>query len=272
MSSTKPEIQAIKDRMRSTWMAGDFGQIAQHSAEGASEFISRLSIKPGDKVLDVACGTGNLSIPAAKRGADVTGVDIAPNLVEQARRRADQEGLKIKFDEGDAEQLPYADGSFDWVVTMFGAMFAPRPDQTAAELTRVCRSGGQIAMANWTAEGFIGQTFKIVGKYAPPPQGLASPLLWGDEKTIRDRLRYGIAHLRLTRRMIRLAYPFDEAAVVEFFRRYFGPIQRAFEGLDETGQVNLRRDLETAWKENNQVSDGSTQVDGEYLEVIAQVA
>jgi hypothetical protein len=127
-------------------------------------------------------------------------------------------------------------------------------------------------MANWTAEGFIGQTFKIVGKYAPPPQGLASPLLWGDEKTIRDRLRDGIAHLRLTRRMIRLAYPFDEAAVVEFFRRYFGPIQRAFEGLDETGQVNLRRDLETAWKENNQVSAGSTQVDGEYLEVIAQVA
>ena len=271
MSSTKPELQAIKDRMRSTWMAGDFGQVAKLTAQGASEFVSRLSIKPDDKVLDVACGTGNLSIPAARRGARVTGVDIATNLLEQARARAAAEGLKIQFDEGDAEQLAYPDDSFDWVITMFGAMFAPRPDQTAAELIRVCRSGGQIAMANWTAEGFIGHTFKIVSSYMPPVPGLAPPVLWGNEDTVRERLGDGVSNLKLTRRMIAFSYPFDEAAVVEFFRTYFGPIQRAFEGLDEAGQANLRRDLEKAWKENNQATNGTTRIDGEYLEVIAQV-
>jgi ubiquinone/menaquinone biosynthesis C-methylase UbiE len=252
-------------------MAGDFGQIAKHTIDGAQEFISRLPIKPNDKVLDVACGTGNLSIPAAHRGATVKGVDIASNLVAQARKRAANEGLRIEFDEGDAEKLPYADNSFDWVITMFGAMFAPRPDQTAAELIRVCRSGGQIAMANWTAEGFVGKTFKIVASYAPPPPGLASPVLWGNEDIVRQRLRNGISDLKLTRRTIQLAFPFDEAEVVEHFRTYFGPIQRAFEALDEIGQQHLRRDLEKAWKENNNATDGTSRVEGEYLEVIATV-
>src|SRR5215207_1129501 len=181
------EISALKTRLRATWIAGDFGQIAKYSAGGAEEFIKRLNLQPGMKVLDLACGTGNLALPAAKTGATVTGVDIAPNLVEQARENATAAGLNAKFDEGDAEALPYADASFDAVVTMFGAMFAPRPDLAAAELKRVCRPGGLIAMANWTPSGFVGRMFKTVSSHVPPPPGMPPPVMWGVAETVRER-------------------------------------------------------------------------------------
>jgi SAM-dependent methyltransferase len=262
-------MEALKARLRSTWMAGDFGQIARFSSLWAEEFISRLPVTAGMKVLDVACGTGNLSIPAARRGATVTGVDIAPNLLEQARARAEGEGLKIQFDEGDAEQLPYGDASFDLVVSMFGAMFAPRPERATAELIRVCRSGGRIAMANWTPEGFTGKMFRLNAKHVPPPPGVPPPVLWGDVSTVRERLRDGISDLTLTRRTVAMVFPFDEVEVVEFFRRFFGPAQRAFEALDPAKQADLRRDLEHLWKENNRSTDGTTNVESEYLEVVA---
>jgi SAM-dependent methyltransferase len=269
MSSQSPDMKALKERLRSTWMAGDFGQIAQYSAPTAEEFVSRLQIASGARVLDVACGTGNLSIPAARCKALVTGVDIAPNLLEQARKRAESEGLKVQFDEGDAEQLSYEDASFDIVITMFGAMFAPRPDTVAAELIRVCRSGGRIAMANWTPEGFVGQMFKLGAQHVPPPQGMPPPALWGDEDTVRMRLRDGISDLKMTKRKAVMKFPFEPADVVEFFRRYFGPTQRAFDSLDEEKQRALREDLEGLWLKNNQATDGNTQVEAEYLEVIA---
>ncbi|HEY0048394.1 MAG TPA: class I SAM-dependent methyltransferase, partial [Pyrinomonadaceae bacterium] len=194
---------------------------------------------------------------------------IATNLLEQARARAESEGLTIRFDEGDAENLPYADGAFDEIVSMFGAMFAPRPELVAAELVRVCRRGGRIAMANWTPEGFIGQMFKITGKYVPPPD-MPSPLKWGDEETVRERLqREGIADLQLTRRRCPFRYPFAPAGVVESFRLYYGPTQRAFAALDAAGQAALRNDLEKLWAEHNQAKDDATYVEGEYLEVIA---
>ena len=269
MNSLTPEMEALKARLRSTWMAGDFGQIAKYSEQWAEEFISRLPIASGMKALDVACGTGNFSIIAARRGAIVTGLDIAPNLLEQARERAANEGLKIQFDEGDAEELSYEDGSFDLVVSMFGAMFAPRPDKVTAELIRVCRPGGRIAMANWTPEGFIGQMFKVSAKYVPPPQDMPPPLLWGNESTVQERLRNGISDLKLTRRKFVIAFPFDETDAVEFFQRYCGPTQRTFEALDHTKQAELRQDLEKIWKENNRVTDGTTNVEAEYLEVVA---
>src|ERR687894_2778546 len=178
MSQTITEMEALKSRLKATWMSGDFDKIAQIIEPGAAAFIERLALAPGTRVLDVACGTGNLSLPAARAGAAVTGIDIAPNLIETARRRALSEGLKIDFDEGDAEQLPYADASFDVVVTMFGAMFAPRPELVAAELVRVCRPGGRIAMANWTPGGFIGRMFKIGGRHVPPPPNMPPPVLW----------------------------------------------------------------------------------------------
>jgi SAM-dependent methyltransferase len=269
MSATSPDIDALKTRLKGMWMAGDFGQIAKHIETGAEEFIARLSLKPGDHLLDVACGSGNLAIPAARAGAIVTGVDIATNLLEQARTRAASENLTIQFDEGDAENLPYPDATFDTVVTMFGAMFAPRPELVAAELTRVCRPGGRIAMANWTPEGFVGQMFKTTGKHVPPPPTMPSPLKWGEEETVRERLRDGIADLQLTRRMCEFKYPFPPAEVVETFRRYYGPTQRAFDALDTDAQVLLRNDLERLWAERNQAADDTTQVGGEYLEVVA---
>jgi SAM-dependent methyltransferase len=269
MSAANTEMDALKTRLKGMWMAGDFGQIARHIEAGAEEFIARLAPQPGERVLDVACGSGNLAIPAARRGAIVTGVDIATNLLEQARARAAAENLTIQFDEGDAEKLPYDDATFDTVVTMFGAMFAPRPELVAAELTRVCRPGGRIAMANWTPEGFVGQMFKVTGKHVPPPPNMPSPLKWGDEETVRERLRDGIADLQLTRRMCEFKYPFPPAEVVETFRLYYGPTQRAFAALDDDAQSALRADLEHLWAEHNQATDGTTQSEGEYLEVVA---
>lgn len=269
MSAINPEMESLKTRLKAMWMAGDFGEVAKHIETGAEEFIARLALKPGERALDVACGSGNLAIPAARAGAVVTGVDIATNLLEQARARAASESLTIRFDEGDAENLPYADAAFDVVMSMFGAMFAPRPELVAAELARVCRPGGRIAMANWTPEGFIGQMFKITGKHVPPPANMPSPLKWGNEEIVRERLRDGIADVRLTRRMCPFIYPFPPAEVVESFRKYYGPTQRAFAALDADGQAALRSDLERLWAEHNQATDDTTQVAGEYLEVIA---
>jgi SAM-dependent methyltransferase len=268
MSATDPEMEPLKARLKAMWMAGDFGQVAKHIETAAEEFIARLALKPGVHLLDVACGSGNLAIPAARAGAIVTGVDIATNLLEQARARADSEGLTIQFDEGDAENLPYDEASFDVVVSMFGAMFAPRPELVAAELARVCRSGGRIAMANWTPEGFVGHMFKAGAKYAPPPN-MPAPIKWGEEETVRERLRDGFRDLQLTRRKCRFNYPFPPAEVVQFFRAYFGPTQRAFEALDAAGQAALRSDLERLWSEHNRATDNTTDVEGEYLEVVA---
>ena len=169
MQTLTPDFAKLKSGMKATWMAGDFGQIANFTAAEAANFVERIGIKAGDKVLDVACGTGNTAIPAAKAGASVTGVDIATNLLEQAEKRAAAEGVNVRFEEGDAEELPYGDESFDVVVTMFGAMFAPRPERVAAELIRVCKPGGVIAMANWTPQGFVGKSFQITAKLVPPP-------------------------------------------------------------------------------------------------------
>ena len=269
MSTTQPEMESLKTRLKSMWMAGDFGQIANVIQAGADEFIASLGLKPGNRVLDVACGSGNLAIPAARTGARVTGVDIATNLLEQARARAESEGLTIQFDEGDAESLPYDDGAFDVVITMFGAMFAPRPELVSSELVRVCEPGGRIAMANWTPAGFIGQMFKVTGKHVPPPPSMPSPLKWGDEETVRERLTNGIADLRLTSRMCAFKFPFPPADVVEFFRMYYGPTQRAFGAVDENAQGALRKDLEQLWSDNNQATDGTTHIEAEYLEVLA---
>jgi SAM-dependent methyltransferase len=262
-------MDALKGKLRGMWIAGDFGEIAKSIETGAEEFVARLDLARGARVLDVACGTGNLSIPAAHAGANVTGIDIAPNLIEQAQARAADERLEARFDVGDAEALPYDDESFDVVMTMFGAMFAPRPDVTAAELIRVTKPGGVIAMANWTPDAFTGQMFKTGGKHVPPPPGMPSPLMWGTEDAVRERFAEGISDLQMISRKITFTYPFGPVEVVEHFRKYFGPTQKAFESLDADGQNALRSDLEALWTEHNQATDGTTQVESEYLEVRA---
>lgn len=263
------ELEALKTKLRATWTAGDFGEIARSYAAGAAEFIRGLNLQPGARVLDVACGTGNLALPAARLGAVVTGVDIAPNLIEQARETAQREGLSVQFDEGDAENLPYEDASFDAVVTMFGAMFAPRPELVAAELKRVVRPGGFIAMANWTPAGFVGQMFKIVSSHVPPPANMPSPVLWGSEEVVRERLSEGTSDVQTSRETIHFKYPFSPAQTVEHFFLYYGPSFKAFTALDERGQDALRAALEQHWTAHNLATDGTTDVPSEYLKVVA---
>lgn len=262
------DLHGLKGRLKDTWVAGDFGEIARGYEATAAAFVERLGLEPGTKVLDVACGTGNLAMPAARLGATVAGIDIAPNLIEQAVANAANEGLDIGFETGDCEEMPYRDASFDVVMSMFGAMFAPRPDVVASELARVCRPGGKIAMANWTPEGFIGQMFKTTGKHVPPP-AMPSPILWGDEASVRERFAAGISYVRLTSYLAEFVFPFEPEETVEHFRRFYGPTQKAFAALDAGGQTRLRRDLEELWCANNVAEDGTTRVFSEYLEVIA---
>lgn len=268
-NTMSPEMQALKQRLKITWMAGDYGHFAKFLEPGALEFLARLDIAPGTRMLDVGCGAGQIAIPAAQAGVDVTGIDIAANSIEQARVRAAEAGVTAQFDEGDAEALPYPSASFDLVVSLIGAMFAPRPDHVAAELLRVCRPGGRIVMANWTPQGHVGQMFKVIGKHVPPPAIMASPLAWGDEATVRDRLNGGMARLSAAKRLYPMRYPFGPAEVVDFFITYYGPTNRAYAALDAVGQAALRRDLEQLWTDNNCASDGSTHVESEFLEVEA---
>jgi ubiquinone/menaquinone biosynthesis C-methylase UbiE len=267
MSSTPPTIEAIKERMKATWMAGDFGKVAEFAASDAARFVDGLPLKSGMQVLDVACGTGNTAIPEARKGAKVTGVDIATNLLDQARLRAQGEGLAIDFREGDAEKLAFPDASFDAVITMFGAMFAPRPELVAAELVRVCRPQGFIAMANWTPEGFVGKTFQLTSRHVPPPPGVPAPILWGKEDVVRERFAKLNCKVETFKRNAEFKYPFDSKGVVEFFRNYFGPTKTAFSRLDEAGQSALANDLEKRWAENNRGSGNETIVTAEYLDV-----
>jgi SAM-dependent methyltransferase len=260
--------EALRARVRATWTAGDFGRIAVGFEEGAAEFIARLELEPGERVLDVACGTGNLTLPAARAGARVTGIDIAPALVAQLAARAAAEGLALDAREGDAEALPFTDGSFDTVVTMFGAMFAAHPEQAAGEMLRVTRAGGRIAMANWMPEGFVGRMLKVTVGYVPPPPGLPSVLLWGDPRVVQERLGGGVTDLRLERRAMVLAYPFGPEQTVELFRTWYGPTVRAFAALDEERQRGLFADLVRLWTEHNTAGPSATQVESEFLEVV----
>jgi SAM-dependent methyltransferase len=269
MATTLPDLAQIKAGMKHAWTSGDFGKVADFTSEAAADFVERLGIQPGSRVLDIACGTGNTAIPAARAGAIVTGVDIAPNLLAQARQRAAAESLDIRFEEGDAEELPFPGESFDSVISMFGAMFAPRPDRVAAEMLRVCKPGGLVAMANWTPEGFVGKSFQITSKLSPPPPSLAAPVLWGDEATVRQRFSAGVSTLQMTRRRFFFHYPFSPAGTVDFFRQYFGPTRVAFSRLDAAGQADLGAQMEALWAANNYATDGTTRVEVEYLEVKA---
>lgn len=266
-----PEMETLKSKLRSTWEAGDFAEVATHVASTAEAFVNRLDMKPGMKVLDVACGSGNLAIPAAAAGADVTGIDIAANLVEAAKRRAAEAGVNAKFEHGDAEALPYEDNTFDLVMTMFGAMFAPRPDVVASELLRVCKPGGRIAMANWTPEGFAGQMFKLSTKYIPPPD-MPAPVQWGVPEIVQQRFGDGVSDLKTEKRLADMVFEFGPEEVAEFFKTYFGPTVMALKAMGEENHAAYTKDLSDTWAANNTANDGTTHVKGEFLEVIATKA
>jgi ubiquinone/menaquinone biosynthesis C-methylase UbiE len=263
-----PEVEGLKAKLKATWMAGDYDRFSRYMEQGARIFYEQLDVPPGCQLLDVACGSGQVALWAARDGVNVTGVDIAPNLVQRAQARANAEGLKARFIEGDAEALPFEDGSFDVVISLVGAMFAPRPELVARELLRVCSPGGTIAMGNWTPGGFIGQMFKTFAKFIAP-SGMPAPVLWGDETVMRERLGLGVSEMKMTRRQYTFTYPFPPAEVVEFFRQYYGPTNRAFASLDETAARTLREELEKLWSAHNRGGDELTVVSSEYLEVIA---
>ena len=266
------QMESIKSAMRASWMAGDFGVVAKKIGPGAEEFVRRLNVPPNSRVLDVACGTGNVALPLARAGHRVTGVDIAPNLLMQARERAAAESLAVAFDEGDAEKLPYADGTFDAVLTMFGAMFAPRPELVASELARVLKPGGRLAMANWNPASFSGRMFKVGSAHAPGPQGLPAPVLWGDEETVIARLEPYFVEIETQLVPIVFDMPVSPAGAVAFFRMYFGPTQMAFNRLDESGQAAMAADLEALWSGANVAPDprDHTLIHNQYLQVTAR--
>jgi SAM-dependent methyltransferase len=263
-----PEMSALKTRLKATWESGDYGRFAKYLEKGALEFFERLSIPAGTRLLDVACGAGQLTLPAARKGIKVTGLDLAANLVRQARVKAAAEGLRISIDEGDAEHLPYPDDSFDVVMSLIGSMFAPRPELVASEMIRVARPGGRIIMGNWTPEGHVGQMFKAIGRHVPPPPNVPSPLLWGDEATCRRRLGSGVKDLKVTRLLYPFEYPFPPPQVVDLFMEYYGPTNRAYASLNDARRRAMHSDLTALWTRNNAATDGTTRVSAEYLEVI----
>lgn len=261
------DISPLKQKLHAMWTDGDYGIIARGMEQRATELLDAVPIAAGERVLDVACGTGQWTIPAARRGAVVTGVDIAENWLEQARQRAAAEGVDVRLDVGDAEELLYEDGAFDLVLSLIGAMFAPRPERVAAELLRVCRPGGRIVMSNWTPEGFVGAMFKLVARHVPPPD-MPSPLLWGTEEAARERLAPGAAELRTARRTMRFDYPMPPAEVAAHYFRHFGPCIRAAAALDAEGAAALKAEFLQHWAEHNQAADGTTKVDAEVLEIV----
>lgn len=263
-------IETIKTKMKDAWNAGDYGRFATYMEPGASEILRGWHLPHGCSMLDVACGAGQISILASRAGINVTGVDIAPNSIDSARARAAREGLDARFDEGDAENLPYADESFDVVTTLVGAMFAPQPEKVAREFVRVCKPGGRMLMVNWTPEGFVGQMFKTLGRHVPPPSDVPPPVLWGNEEIVKERFGKSVSHIILTKKIYPLwDYPFDVPEVVQFFFDNYGPMHKAINALGNEGGKSLRNDLEKLFSDFNIAENGTTTLFAEYLEVDA---
>jgi SAM-dependent methyltransferase len=219
-------------------------------------------------VLDVATGTGNTALAAARRFCDVTGVDYVPSLMERARERAAADRLKVTWQEGDAEKLPFPDRSFDYVLSTFGVMFAPDQSRAAGELLRVCRPGGKIGLANWIPESYAGEMFRLIAKYLPPPPQLKPPTRWGTEDGLRELFGDGIADLRTARRSVIWRFPSPQYWL-DYFRTYFGPTKRTFEALDAGMQAQLAQDMLQLIGRHNRSGDETLVMAGEYLEVVA---
>ncbi len=259
----------ITDRTRRVWSAGDYDRISAGFRHEAEAFVERLGLVPALRVLDPACGSGNLTIPAARTGAFVTGLDLVPSLLDSAAAWADREALAVRLDQGTVEDLPYTDASFDVVMSMFGIMFAARPESVLAELARVTRVGGRVALANWTREGFVGRMLATHLAYVSPPPGTPSPLAWGDEREIQKRFDPGAWDVHTTRRTLTFRYPHTPAGIAELFRGAYGPTVRTFEALDEDRRAWLAADLIEHWVQHHRTAEHLTEVDAEYLEVIA---
>jgi len=262
------DLASVKARQQKTWASGDFAVIAALIHSAAEHLVERADLQAGWKVLDVATGTGNAAIAAARCGCEVVGVDYVPALLERGRERARVERLPVEFREGDAEALPFPDASFDAALSIYGAMFAPDQERAAKELLRVVRRGGRIAMGNWTPGGFIGEMLKVVSKHVPPPAGVRPPVLWGTETRLRELFGAGVSSLEARPRDF--VFRFRSARdFVGCFRRYYGPTHKAFEAVGEAGAPALEADLEALATRFDRNRGGALAIPAEYLEVIA---
>jgi ubiquinone/menaquinone biosynthesis C-methylase UbiE len=261
------DLKALKARQQSAWSSGDYAVVGTTLQIVGEELCEALDLRSGQKVLDVAAGNGNASLAAARRWCDVVASDYVPALLERARERAAAERLAIEFREADAEALPFADESFDAVVSTFGVMFTPDQDRAAAELVRVCRRGGRIGLANWTPEGFIGQLFKTIGKHVPPAPGARSPALWGTRARIAELFEPHATSVKTAQRHFVFRYR-SPAHWLEVFRTYYGPVHKTFGALEPAAQDALQRDLVGLIEQFNRSGDGTMVVPSEYLEIV----
>ena len=268
MADTTVDFEAITAAQQKVWSAGDFARVALTLQVVSETVMESAEVIPGEDVLDVACGSGNTAIAAARRFATVTGLDYVPELLEHARQRCAAELVEASFVVGDAQDMPFADASFDLVTSTFGVMFAPDHQRTADELLRVCRRGGRIALVNWTPDGYIGEMFSIIGRHAPPPAGVQPPPLWGTEEHLRELFGDGIAELKATRRDHVARYPSGQFAL-DYFRNWYGPTKMAFARLDEAGQAALADDLLDLARRRNMAGDVAQVAPWTYLEVVA---
>jgi SAM-dependent methyltransferase len=263
------DLGAVKQAQQKTWSEGDFAMVAGLVEMVAEELAEALDIVPDERVLDVACGSGNGALAASRRAwGNTVGVDFVPALLERGRERAAAERLGVEFVEGDAADLPFGDAEFDVVMSIFGAMFAPEHEKAAAELLRVCKPGGKIGMANWVPDGGVGKMFMTIAKHVPPPPGVSSPLLWGTEDHLRELFGDGISELRVERRKSRQAFRSADH-FLEFFRTYFGPTKVAYERVGPEGEAALTADLRAYLDEHNTAGDRALVLEPEYLQVIA---
>src|SRR4051812_426658 len=269
MITTQPQVDltAVKSRQQATWSSGDYAVIGTTLSLTGELLCEAVDLRPDQRVLDVAAGNGNATVAAARRWANVTSTDYVAALLEGGRAKAAAERLPVTFQEADAEQLPFADRSFDVVLSVFGVMFTPNQEQAAQELLRVCRPGGRIGLANWTPEGFIGQVFRTIGKYVPPPAGVKSPALWGSEQRLRELFGDGISKLTVNRRMFVFRYRSAEHWL-EVFRTYYGPMLKAFAALDAAGPARPGGELTGLLQRFNQGGRDTLAVPSEYLEVV----
>jgi ubiquinone/menaquinone biosynthesis C-methylase UbiE len=267
-TSTTPDLVAIKGRQQAAWSTGDYAVVGTTLSITGELLCEAIDLQAGERVLDVACGNGNAALAAARRFADVTGIDYVPALIERARERAGGERLPVTFQVGDAEALPVPDAAFDAVVSIFGVMFTPDQERAAAEMLRACRPGGRIGLVNWTPDSFIGQLFKTIARYVPPPAGLRSPMLWGTEERLRELFADGISALQTTRRQYVFRYRSAEHWL-EVFRNYYGPMTRTFAALPAEGQAALTAELLDLARRHNCAGDRALAAPSDYLEVVA---
>ena len=258
-------LDVVKRKQQAAWSSGDYSIIGVTLQIVGETLCEAVDLQAGERVLDVAAGNGNATLAAARRGANVTALDYVPALLDRARERAAADRLSVQFQEGDAENIPFGDWSFDVVLSTFGVMFSPNQERAAQELVRVCAPNGKIGMANWTPEGFVGQLFKTIGKYVPPMPGVKSPALWGTRQRLAEL--FGVkAKIHTERRNFVFRYKSADHWL-ETFRNYYGPVLKAYAALDAEKQNNLTHDIHDLLGDFNTSSDKLT-IASEYMEVV----